>query len=329
VCRSQGGLTQHLHATHSRQPQIQPPALHLNQLEAEDLGGHPNIPHAEELISEQLPNTGFESEHSERAVPSPTADTNTPLDDTTDTNTPLNISFHPILNGTPCDIDGNDLPLNTPPPAQETVQDFSLFTSHAEFELTDFLFMEVEMSAGKIDRLMELFAALNPDCDPPFADHQELYNVIDSIPHGDIPWKCFTVSYSGEIPQDGAVPAWKHSPYEVWYRDPLLVMEQQIGNPMFAGQIDFAPKRVFDKDRKRIYTDLMSGEWAWKQAVSILFFSFIFHALICAEQTCSRLPTNSWSMSCSHCLRKRQNNSVRCNRTKRILSVICIHWTST
>ena len=146
VCRSQGGLTQHLHAAHSRQPQIQPPASHLNQLEAEDLGGHPNIPHAEELISEQLPNTGFESEHSERAVPSPTADTNTPLDDTTDTNTPLNISFHPILNGTPCDIDGNDLPLNTPPPAQETVQDFSPFTSHAEFELTDFLFGSRDVS---------------------------------------------------------------------------------------------------------------------------------------------------------------------------------------
>jgi hypothetical protein len=55
--------------------------------------------------------------------------------------------------------------------------------------------------------------------------------------------------------------------YDVWYRDPLLVLEQQIANPDFAGEFDFTPKRIFDINDKRQYTDLMSGNWCWEQAV--------------------------------------------------------------
>ena len=55
--------------------------------------------------------------------------------------------------------------------------------------------------------------------------------------------------------------------YKVWYCDPLWVMEQQIGNPDFASEFDVAPKRVFDATGKQQYSDLMSGNWAWEQAV--------------------------------------------------------------
>jgi methionine synthase II (cobalamin-independent) len=43
-------------------------------------------------------------------------------------------------------------------------------------------------------------------------------------------------------------------------------MENQLGNPDFTKEMDYAPKQVF-KDSKRQYIDLMSGNWAWKQAV--------------------------------------------------------------
>jgi Plavaka transposase len=131
--------------------------------------------------------------------------------------------------------------------------------------MADFLFREVQMSGNKVDRHMELLAALYPDTEPPYVDAKDMYNQIDEISFGDSPWKSFEVEYSGHI-EDNNPPAWKTATYEVWHRDPLRVMENQIGNPDFSKEMDYAAKQVF-KDGKRQYTDLMSGNWAWDQAV--------------------------------------------------------------
>jgi hypothetical protein len=121
---------------------------------------------------------------------------------------------------------------------------------------------------------MELLAAMYPDSEPPYADVKEMYNQIDKIKFGDAPWKSFEVVYSGTIEDNP--PAWKTATYEVWHRDPLCVMENQISNPSFATEIDYAPKQVY-KDGKRQYTDLMSGNWAWGQAVSRLIVAWGSH----------------------------------------------------
>lgn len=67
--------------------------------------------------------------------------------------------------------------------------------------------------------------------------------------------------------------------FEVWFRDPLLVMESQIGNRDFGNEMDYAPKRVFSQTGTRQFCDLMSGDWAWNQAVRCLLF-FTLHSEI-------------------------------------------------
>jgi hypothetical protein len=127
------------------------------------------------------------------------------------------------------------------------------------------------MSAGKIDRLLLLLRALYPNDEPPINDHKELYAMIDAIEQGDVAWSSFSVSYNGELPDTSSgatIPPWMTQKYEVWFRDPLGVLENQIGNPDFKGVFDYAPKRVFRKGKRR-YRDLMSGNWAWRQAVSL------------------------------------------------------------
>ncbi|THH19362.1 hypothetical protein EW146_g1774 [Bondarzewia mesenterica] len=47
-------------------------------------------------------------------------------------------AHHPILDGTPCDIHGNDLPANTPPPARPSANDPANFTLHRRARLTTF-----------------------------------------------------------------------------------------------------------------------------------------------------------------------------------------------
>ncbi|KAF5372219.1 hypothetical protein D9758_004938 [Tetrapyrgos nigripes] len=176
------------------------------------------------------------------------------------------VTEHPILDGTPCDIYGDDLPEDTPPPALEPrdPEDYTPFGSADEFELAELLYERVQMSASNIDRLSQLIAnLLGPDKDAPFLNHEELYKTIDRIKQGDIQWDSFTVKYNGELPDDlSTAPAWKLQEYEVWFRDPLSILEGMLANPSFKNELDVAPKRLV-KNGKRLYRDLMTGNWAW------------------------------------------------------------------
>ena len=175
-----------------------------------------------------------------------------------------------IASGTPCDEDGYDLPDGTSSPPIDDLEpiDFYPFDKRTEFEFTEFLYSEVEMSAGKIDKLLELLAALYPECAPTFSDHQELYQMIDSIRQGDIAWDSFSVRYNGALPTSDTRPPWMDSTYEVWFRNRLLILESQISNREFKDEMDYTPKRIFYKGKHR-YQDLMSGNWAWEQVVRL------------------------------------------------------------
>ncbi|KAK7040508.1 hypothetical protein R3P38DRAFT_2894781 [Favolaschia claudopus] len=177
------------------------------------------------------------------------------------------IQYHPIIDGTPCDREGFDLPPGAPAPPwdERAADDFSPFENRAQFELGEFLYRDEEMAGARVDRLTQILAAYYPEQDPPFADRNDLYSTIDAIQQGDIPWESFTVTYTGPLPETGNIPAWMTEKYEVWFRSPLGIFERQLANPDFKDELDWAPKRIF-RDGKRQFVDLFSGNWAWEQA---------------------------------------------------------------
>lgn len=124
------------------------------------------------------------------------------------------------------------------------------------------------MSQGNVDILMELWAATAEDREGPFQDHREMLAAIDAIKEGDTPWQSFTASYSGTRPPKGP-PDWMLKDYTVFFRDPLAVVRSIISNPDFNSQFDYAPYMEFEGEKQR-WSDLMSGGWAWKQAVGFV-----------------------------------------------------------
>lgn len=174
--------------------------------------------------------------------------------------------------GRPCDIDGNTLPRNTPPPppVEKSPTDWAPFDSRLEFELADLLFRRDEMSNGVLNDLLRLWAADKPDGHPPFADHKDMHQTIDAIEDGDAPWTSFKVSYSGPVPEEGA-PGWMTEEYVVCHRDPRQVIHNLLANPEFHSGFSYAPYRQFENDERR-WTDFMSGNWAWRQAASTLMY---------------------------------------------------------
>jgi Plavaka transposase len=161
-----------------------------------------------------------------------------------------------------------------PPPREvRKSDDYFPFNDEEEFQFANFLYTREQMSKGNIDILMQLIAAWEisrfgeDSANPPFRDGKQMNDVIDSIPLGDVPWEGFKVRYNGDVPANAA-PSWMTKEYEVWYRNPLDVMESQIGNPDFAHEQDYSPKQLMGQNKLRQYTDFMSAQWAWDQAVS-------------------------------------------------------------
>lgn len=170
-----------------------------------------------------------------------------------------------IYTGIRRDAHGNVLVDGAPPPPMPPRQpnNFAPYISQAHFEIADFLYRDVKMSGGHMDTLMQLWAAYGAQA--PFADHADLYRSIDAITLGGVAWQAFIVTYVGPRPE-GEVPSWMEKEYTVWFRRPREVIHEQLGNRDFNGEMDHAPKKVYHGNN-RVFSDFMTGEWAWTQAV--------------------------------------------------------------
>ena len=196
------------------------------------------------------------------------------------------INYHPTMNGMfgrfklscllsnlpsarPCDSHGNFLNENEQPSLSEPRgHDWAPFADRQQFETAEFLFKRAQMSAGNIDQLLELWTASG---DAPFVNHTDLYETIDAIPIGGVPWQSFSVTYNGLRPGTN-VPPWMEQTYEVYFRDPRQIFLNMLANPTFAGDFDYMPMQEFGSNGSRRYEHFMSGDWAWKHAVSLTMF---------------------------------------------------------
>lgn len=116
------------------------------------------------------------------------------------------------------------------------------------------------MSAGNIDTLLHLWGsslAAHQDI-PPFADHTDLYKTINMTPIGDAPWKSFGLKYSSDKPSEN-VPLWMDKTYNVWYRDPRVVIKNLFSNTDFNGEFDYVPYREFSEDGSCVVTCFIKG----------------------------------------------------------------------
>ncbi|KAG2745356.1 hypothetical protein P692DRAFT_201841294 [Suillus brevipes Sb2] len=185
---------------------------------------------------------------------------------------PLFRTFHPHLTGLKCNINGDFIDQNSPPPLRTDAlpTDWAPYESRVAFETAEFLFTRNQMSAGQIDTLLDLWAAtlIQYDDSPPFASHRDLYDTIDSTPLGDVAWESFSMSYKGVKPAEN-VPPWMKATYEVWFRDPRLLIHNILANPDFDGEIEYTPYRDYDDNNQRCFKKNFSGDWAWMHADKI------------------------------------------------------------
>lgn len=173
------------------------------------------------------------------------------------------------------------------------------FEARIDFDFAHFHFIKEQTSAGSINEALDIWAAslLKHGEDIPWANADELYATIDSIQHGDAPWETIKVRYRGPLPP-GQPPKWMTTTYELSVRNSRQVLHQQLASPNFRKKMNYTPYRQFNPRKQRVYSNLMSGDWAWDQAVRTYLFAqlSIRCSLIKLQDIISRDPLTHGAM---------------------------------
>lgn len=174
----------------------------------------------------------------------------------------------------PCNERGEYLPPHTRPqatpnpPQGEATNPWSPFNSRIEFDFAHYHFVEAQNSAPLIDKALDLWAATVMEFggDAPWKNAKGLYDTIDTIQRGDSPWKVYNIQYQGPLPP-GTPPRWMTQTYELCARNTRQVLRNQLETAHFKDKINLTPYRQFDGSGQRVWSNLMSADWAWNQAV--------------------------------------------------------------
>ncbi|KAG1889698.1 uncharacterized protein F5891DRAFT_1131776 [Suillus fuscotomentosus] len=180
--------------------------------------------------------------------------------------------WHSVIDGTPCDMDSNDLNGSQPLPHEKPKSPWHPFANRGHFSLADFVFRHNEMLGTQFDELMHIWAEVNGSeggsgKPPPYANKKDLYDTIDVIDQSDVPWQSFTIQHgdANSLTGDPSAPQWKLAEYDVWFQDPCMLLCNQLSNPDFKDGFDHAPRQVYGNNHERVFGDFMSRNWAWNQ----------------------------------------------------------------
>ncbi|KAJ7484587.1 hypothetical protein FB451DRAFT_1337996 [Mycena latifolia] len=81
-------------------------------------------------------------------------------------------------------------------------------------------------------------------------------------------FKMYQMRYTGHLPA-GTPPKWMTETYKVCTRNLRDLLHHQLMTSSFKDYVDMIPYRQFNHHGDCVWSNLMSGDWAWKQADSI------------------------------------------------------------
>ena len=187
----------------------------------------------------------------------------------------------------PCDVNGDFISLHTQPPPNiplDATEDnpWHPFEDRLAFDWAHYHFVELQSSEREINKGLDLWLAATlkagGETSLPWSSAAEMYATIDAIQEGDSPFQTIQFKYSGPLPPNP--PCWMTETYELCTRDSRTLLHHQLATTDFADKFNYKPYRQFNHKGDRVWSNLMSGDWAWKEAVCfylhnhILFHSF-------------------------------------------------------
>ncbi|TFK23906.1 hypothetical protein FA15DRAFT_656387 [Coprinopsis marcescibilis] len=96
-----------------------------------------------------------------------------------------------------------------------------------------------------------------------------LYASINEVQAGSAPFHTVYLQYDGPIPEHDP-PKWMTEPIPLCTQNAQEVVLQQLRNREFEDKFNTVPYQEFDATGDRVYSNLLSGDWAWEEATVIV-----------------------------------------------------------
>ncbi|KAF9552778.1 hypothetical protein CPC08DRAFT_768043 [Agrocybe pediades] len=182
-------------------------------------------------------------------------------------------AYHAKLTALPCDENGKFLSkfaVPTPAVKQDEMESnpYHPFEDRLEFDWAHYHFVQLQSSERKINKGLDLWLAAQLkagiNLPLPWSSAQEMYSTIDEIQEGDAPFETVHFKYTGTLPPNP--PSWMTATYELCTRDSRTLLHNQLATTDFARDFSSRPYRQFDSKGDRVWSNLMSGDWAWNEA---------------------------------------------------------------
>lgn len=90
-------------------------------------------------------------------------------------------------------------------------------------------------------------------------------STIDQIQDGNATFTTVQFKYTGELPKNP--PAQMTNKYELCTCNSHVLLHHQISTSDFASQFDYKPYHQFDHTGDCVWSNLLSGDWAWNETV--------------------------------------------------------------
>ena len=201
--------------------------------------------------------------------------------------------FHPLLNGMlmplfffcsyrtaaqPCDEDSVSLQApwdsTSPLPAlpsqdNQCPHDWTPFEDRLVFDWAYHHYVKVQSSTAEIAQELDFWSAIaikhGSTAGAPWRNAKEMYEAIDSIKIGLLPFKTLAFRYTR--PKPSTPLSWMEQEYELNTCDVVEVIWEQLAMSDFTSQINYILYKEFNSKGEQVWSNLMSGHWAFMQAV--------------------------------------------------------------
>ena len=151
----------------------------------------------------------------------------------------------------------------------QCLHDWTPFEDRLTFDWAYHHYVKVQLSAAKIAQGLDFWLAIaikhGSTAGVPWRNAKEMYEAIDSIKIGSLPFKTLAFRYTG--PKPSMPPPWMEQEYKLNTCNVVEVIQEQLATSDFTSQINYIPYKEFNNKGERVWSNLMSGHWAFMQAV--------------------------------------------------------------
>ncbi|KAH7907825.1 hypothetical protein BJ138DRAFT_1013929 [Hygrophoropsis aurantiaca] len=137
---------------------------------------------------------------------------------------------------------------------------FGPFESEEEWELAKWLIKNV--GANQMEAFLKL-PIVRQRIDAQYRTKTDLLELVDSLPGG-VKWECEELTIQGDCLDINGKPLTET--LELWHRDPVEIMKELIGNPLFKDVMAYEPQKVFvdAEGKNRVINEMWTADWWWK-----------------------------------------------------------------